>query len=541
MKSLCLCFVIVVGLLAGISPVACAGSVAAAEGAQKLAERFAWRALDWAYPTEGARQQALRSGDFIPENNLPVGIEVWGDKLFVTVPRWRQGIPAALNYISLSTANTESPKLTPYPDWNTNREGNCNGITTTYRIKADACNRLWVLDTGTVGIGNTTENVCPYALLAFDLTTDKLIRRYQYKPDDTNANTFIANIAVDIGHTCDDTFVYASDELGYGLIVYSWEQNTSWRVTHSYFMPDPLKGDYNIAGLNFQWGEEGIFGMSLSPIQADGFRTLFFHPLSSHREFAVSTRVLRNREQALKSYHEFVALEERGPNTHLTASFMDDLGIMYYNLIDQNAVGCWNSKNPYLPQYQGIIDRDDVGLVFPSDVKIDAQRNIWVMSDRMPVFLEADLDFKDVNFRIYVANADQVIAGTVCDPGAQVRQSPVSHLSLHTPAPTDLAKNNLEVLSLPPVQPALPVHAFDFPLAPAPAPVSKAPAPATYFTSQQPQQQLSYVAVQTPASKLAYDQPAGLSGGYSFQTTHFGSKRSVVPGKSTSRQQVYYA
>lgn len=96
-----------------------------------------------------------------------------------------------------------------------------------------------------------------------------------------------------------------SDELGYGLIVYSWANNTSWRVTHSYFMPDPLAGDYNVGGLNFQWGEEGIFGMSLSPIAADGFRTLFFHPLSSNREFAVSTEILRDPELALDSYHSF--------------------------------------------------------------------------------------------------------------------------------------------------------------------------------------------------------------------------------------------
>lgn len=70
-------------------------------------------------------------------------------------------------------------------------------------------------------------------------------------------------------------------------------------------MPDPLAGDYNIGGLNFQWGEEGIFGMSLSPIAADGFRTLFFHPLSSRREFAVSTRILRDEALSQDSYHEF--------------------------------------------------------------------------------------------------------------------------------------------------------------------------------------------------------------------------------------------
>lgn len=53
----------------------------------------------------------------------------------------------------------------------------------------------------------------------------------------------------------------------YSILIhrYSWEQNRSWRFEHSFFMPDPLRGDFNIAGLNFQWGEEGIIDESKSP------------------------------------------------------------------------------------------------------------------------------------------------------------------------------------------------------------------------------------------------------------------------------------
>lgn len=91
--------------------------------------------------------------------------------------------------------------------------------------------------------------MCPYAIHVFDLATDSVLRKYTLRPEDTNANTFIANIAIDIGSKgCEDTFLYASDELGYGLISYSWELNTSWRHHHSYLMPDPLAGDYNIGG-----------------------------------------------------------------------------------------------------------------------------------------------------------------------------------------------------------------------------------------------------------------------------------------------------
>ncbi|XP_063229142.1 protein yellow-like [Bacillus rossius redtenbacheri] len=384
--------------------------------AQKLIEVFSWKHLDYEYPSKEARQRALANGDFKPPNCLPVGIEVWCDKMFVTVPRWESGVPSTLNYVSLSSSPSDGPLLVPYPSWEFNREGNCAGVTTTYRIKVDKCDRLWVLDTGTVGIENTTRQLCPYSLMAFDLHSDRLLRRYTFKDSDTNANTFIANIAVDVGCSCDDTFVYASDELGYGLIVYSFQQDDSWRVTHGYFHPDPLCGDFDIGGLNFQWEAEGVFGMALSPPAKDCHRTLFFHPLASHREFAVSTAVLRDRERAMNSYHEFVALDERGPRSHVTASVMDDQGIMFYNLIDRNAVGCWNSRLPYCPNSQGLVDKDDERLIFPSDVKVDADRNLWVMSDRMPNFLLSELDYGDVNFRVFYLPVSEAVKGTVCDP-----------------------------------------------------------------------------------------------------------------------------
>lgn len=262
--------------------------------------------------------------------------------------------------------------------------------------------------------------MCPYALHVYDLNTDQRIRRYVFRPEDIVSTTFIASIALDEGSTCDDTFAYFSDELGYGLIAYSWEQNRSWRFSHSYFFPDPLVGDFNIAGLNFQWGAEGIFGITASPRGADGYRTLFFSPLSSNTEFSVSTRILRDESKVKGSYKDFKVVGLRGPDTHTTSKVMDDTGVQLFNLIDQNAVGCWRSTLPHKPQNIAIVDKDDVGLVFPCDVKIDDQRNVWVISDRMPVFLEAELDYSDINFRIYSAPLDTLLEGTVCEAPRQI-------------------------------------------------------------------------------------------------------------------------
>lgn len=73
------------GLLAFVS------CVQFGQATYKLQERFNWKQLDFAFPNENLKQQALASGDYIPQNALPVGVEHWQNRLFVTVPRWRDG------------------------------------------------------------------------------------------------------------------------------------------------------------------------------------------------------------------------------------------------------------------------------------------------------------------------------------------------------------------------------------------------------------------------------------------------------------------
>nr|CAH7754899.1 unnamed protein product [Callosobruchus chinensis] len=397
----------------------------------KLQEHFEWNILDFDYADENVKIRDLFTGRYKPENGLPVGIEIWKDKFFISVPRWKEGIPSTLNYVQLNSP-VKNPSLIPYPDLKSNELGNCKeGLSTVYRIHADKCDRLWVLDTGTYGIAETMQSVCPYAINIFDLKTNTKIRRYEFRPEDTNQNTFIANILVDMERSCDDAYAYFSDELGYGLIVYSYKENKSWRFTHSYFMPDPLKGDFNIDGLNFQWGEEGIFGMSLSPKTKAGDRLVYFSPLASHREFVVSNKVLQNSSKVGNSYKDFYALSER-EHGHLTAKIMDEDGIQYMNMIDKNAVGCWNSKYVYDSKNIDIVDKDDIGLIFPCDLKIDKYRNLWVLSDRMSNFLIASLDYKEVNFRVYFAPIDVLLKGTVCENKKVIKiHEPVEQFSGH--------------------------------------------------------------------------------------------------------------
>lgn len=69
---------------------------------------------------------------------------------------------------------------------------------------------------------------------------------------------------------CNDAFAYIPDLGGYGIVVYSLADNDSWRVKHNYFHFDPLQGDFNVGGVNFQW-TDGVFALALGNIGTDGY------------------------------------------------------------------------------------------------------------------------------------------------------------------------------------------------------------------------------------------------------------------------------
>lgn len=72
------------------------------KGEDKLREIFRWKTIDYKFANSEARNKAIKNGEYIPQNNVPFGVEVWRDKVFVTVPRRNPGVPSTLNYIPLS-------------------------------------------------------------------------------------------------------------------------------------------------------------------------------------------------------------------------------------------------------------------------------------------------------------------------------------------------------------------------------------------------------------------------------------------------------
>lgn len=59
----------------------------AANAVAKFDEVFGWSDVTFKWPSESAKNNAIKSGLYVAEHNLPLGLARWRDKLFITVPR----------------------------------------------------------------------------------------------------------------------------------------------------------------------------------------------------------------------------------------------------------------------------------------------------------------------------------------------------------------------------------------------------------------------------------------------------------------------
>ncbi|XP_072941083.1 uncharacterized protein [Epargyreus clarus] len=384
--------------------------------------RFAWKEMDYIWDSPAQRENAIKDGIYVPEHNLPLGLARWKNKLFVTVPRWKNGVASSLNYVDVD--GPQDQPLKPYPSLKDNFVADSakalpsnSSIISVFRVYVDACDRLWVMDSGLADILGNPNQVAGPSLVIFDLKTDQLLHRYYFKVDDMKEDSFFANVIVDVDqNTCDNAFAYVPDLGGYGVVVYSLKQDDSWRVAHHYFHFEPLAGAYNVGGVQFQW-TDGVFGLALSEPRENGFRTMFFHAFSSTKEFCVSTELLRNYTHIDKNeaFHDFKLLGDRGERTQASASFYDPkTHVLFYTQVNRDGVGCWNSKKAYTPENNPLIFSDPTLFEFPNDLKVDSEDLLWVLSDKLPRFVYKSLDPNEVNYRIFSIKVADAIAGTAC-------------------------------------------------------------------------------------------------------------------------------
>lgn len=68
---------------------------------------YSWKQVEYEFPNDTIRDALIESNDYIPNNNMPLGLAVWCDKMFITVPRWKAGVLSTLNSVSMRDKSRE--------------------------------------------------------------------------------------------------------------------------------------------------------------------------------------------------------------------------------------------------------------------------------------------------------------------------------------------------------------------------------------------------------------------------------------------------
>lgn len=347
---------------------------------------------------------------FVQYNNIPIGFEVFQNRVFITVPRRRYGIASTLNYVDLKSSESSSPLLKPYPD-----PGSISNFVSVYRPRVDACGRLWMVDTGLLEVPNNFVQKRPPHIIVYDLKTDKELLRYEI-PSDVLVNgttSGLTSITVDVTpSTCDDAFAYINDLARNGLIVFSLKQLSSWRFNHPSFVYDVGATDFRVAQQTINW-RDGLFSVALSDADASGKRTAYYHPFISTQEFSVSNEVLKDKTADFEANFKLEGV--RGAFSQSGShDFHSPTQTLLYANVAQDGIMCWNTKVALTSKTAVVVAQSHSKLVYISDLKVIGD-DVWVLVNQIPTFIYSKFNTAEPNFFVHKGKVQDLIKGTACE------------------------------------------------------------------------------------------------------------------------------
>ena len=233
--------------------------------------QYQWNYLNFTWPSTASHNQALQDGSYVPENTIITGIKVWKDRLYLTLPRWKTGVPVTLASTSIiQNSGDISPLLEPYPSWEMQQLDDCRAFQFVQSMEIDPQGRMWVLENGRTEFLRQPRTKCPTRLVVLDLERNgQVLLDYVFPAHVVQKDSvFINDIVLD--HE-DGGWAYITDNDSNfpGIIVFSLKDKTSWKVTHPSMNAVPEAMQFIVNGTVFTVNGP-VDGIALSPASTEG-------------------------------------------------------------------------------------------------------------------------------------------------------------------------------------------------------------------------------------------------------------------------------
>ncbi|XP_024225919.1 protein yellow-like [Bombus impatiens] len=357
---------------------------------------FQWNTIDVIWPSEEKQNYATEHGDYIPANNFIAGVKFWKDKMYLTVPRWKSGVPVTLGVTSATVVNgNTAPKLEAFPNWDMQEVGDCNAFQLVQSMEIDPKGRMWVLDSGKMSpLSVEVKITCPPRLVILDLENNgEILRTYEFPPQVARHGTAHLNDIVLDHEDGGMAYITDSDREDPGIIVYSLSNNTSWKVRHDSMKAKPEAVRFMVSKnlINMPISVDGI---ALSPASVED-RQVYYSPLSSFHLYSIPTSVLKSN---LSNVDEHV--KELGKKISQTdGMMMSAKGALYFGLLADDAVAMWDTKQSFTTG-QRVISRDHERMQWPDTFAFDENGNFYCVTNSLQNILTNRVNTSVPNYRI---------------------------------------------------------------------------------------------------------------------------------------------
>lgn len=341
------------------------------------------------------------------ENCMPAGIKISSNgTIFVSVPRWKSGVPSTFNVFEGSKDSIGL--LRPFPSFEGNLVGDPDALQSVLGFEIDLDDNLWVLDQALV-----TQVFTPGAAkLVKYKPNGKVIRTWNLTPYVDTKNSFLNDLVIDTKNN----FIYISDSgalyPGFIIIDLNKDTNNIWRTltNHTSTIPDPslwivINGDKVYDNGPAQTGVDGI------ALSCDRNR-LYYTPLTSRTMHYIETRYLRD------AYWEDISDKtvKLGYKRSASDGFIgSEKGKIYVTAIELNTVfkidgTITNPTDFHYAEFTHVISSSKA--VWPDTLGFyNKERRLYAMCNQLHNFQSNKIDFLnplngDANFYMWSAYVD---------------------------------------------------------------------------------------------------------------------------------------
>lgn len=352
---------------------------------------YEWYKLDFTWKDDNAKLDAFINRRYVPENNIISGIKIWKNRVFLTLPRWKEGVPATLATVpSIPRGSSASPRLDPFPSWEWQDVNNCSCLRNVHSIEIDPEGILWIIDTGTVNELTKTDYTCPPKLILYNIDLQEHILTYEFPNDVVNRDSVLFDIVVE--PKTKTAYISDSSEYEPGIIVY--RNGKSYKVTGGISMhSDPSLGGFVVNGTEVHL-HQNIGGLALSIPDQE----LYFSPVTSFHLYSIHLSALEEPGDASTSVRDLG--RKLSPTSGM---ILDSKHVLYFGLLERDAIAKWNSSKDPFTTGQHTITEDKSLLQWPSSFGFDSQGFLWVISNRFQTYIENRINLEVPNFRLIKA------------------------------------------------------------------------------------------------------------------------------------------